>query len=540
MPALAQTAATLDGAETLHIYAVDPDSQPTLKLTGANSAAFSIGRPAARNKDGLWDFVLKKTGVPAVGDHTFKLTLTDGTAIATKSLNLAVVSPTHGVTVEAWYLCWDQGTKDLSELTMHPDYPHRPHYVGTSEGCVSHGDASNGSRVTGYITPPKNGSYTFTYTGEKNVQLKISTDASEANLVLKSSGDRVTLKSSSRYYFELLSWSHSSNLSWEGPGIEGQKLVGGDAVQPIKYVRPKYVRSEFTLRSAITGSPYTKGHLSQWLKDRYLHYRWNVQIEKLSGPAWGTIQESVGRLKLRVVSIAGIPAAEDVGDNVFKLRVRMPGGLYEDITVHVPVELNKPPAFSSNPLTYSNDVNQKTVIRDGLFIPDHCSDENENAMFGFGDRLEYRILSGPVWLQISPLGRLFGAASDEYVGENKWTIQVKDYAGKTAQTTLVINVKKVNLPPEFSTVIVKNVRVRGRVFGTVAGYCSDPNPSDRISYSIKSWAEMAEDKEKWIARRNRPLYLGRKHDYHSGGRWPWWYRHRHHEVECPCKTHLCL
>ena len=482
-----QTASTMDDSVVTHIYVIDPDSEPTLQLSGFNTSALSVSRSATRNEDGLWDFSILKSAVPSVGSGALTATVSDGTLTATTSFDFSVATPTHGVTVDSWYLCWAEKTHDLTELTNDSRYPNNPDLTTTRKSAKTLGGGSNGNRIRGYLTPPGTGNYTFSFNGGSKATLFMSADDSKTNLTEYASGSSIALDASHRYYFEFLNWNGTVSLQWNGPGLANKATIQAEYLTPAEYARPDFGKKPLMFKTGIS-SAYYREYFRNWLKDWCLAFQRDVKIEKISGPAWGEVVN--GKY------LEGVPTESDAGTNTFVMRAVMPGGMYQDVTVKMVIEQNEVPQFSSSSeLIYTNHVNQRTKFRDVRFISEHVTDANSDTRLGFGDRLEFSIISGPPWLQMNEIGHLFGQTSDECVGTNRWVIQVVDSGGLTNQVDLVIEVTNDNLPPVAVPYEAKSVREGHAVVGSVADMFADPNNDPLVIQKVEgtNWLSVAAD-----------------------------------------------
>jgi autotransporter-associated beta strand protein len=73
---------------------------------------------------------------------------------------------------------------NISSLISNPNYPNKPasrDFITSFESIARHWEDGFGTRVTGFIRPPVSGNYVFAVSGDEEVQLYLSSDASVAN-----------------------------------------------------------------------------------------------------------------------------------------------------------------------------------------------------------------------------------------------------------------------------------------------------------------------------------------------------------------------
>lgn len=137
----------------------------------------------------------------------------------------------------------------ISSLTSHASYPASPagsEQLSSLEGPTNWAD-NYGTRIRGYVYPPKSGSYTFWIAGDDNSELFISSDENPANAKRVAYVDgwtsvrewnkyasqksvSVSLVAEKGYYVEVLHkegfGGDNLAVAWKGPGISRQVIEG--------------------------------------------------------------------------------------------------------------------------------------------------------------------------------------------------------------------------------------------------------------------------------------------------------------------------
>jgi hypothetical protein len=138
---------------------------------------------------------------------------------------------------------------EVADLTSNPNYPDNPsgsERITSLEGPINSAD-DYGTRIRGYLHPPKKGNYTFWIASDDNSQLWLSTDGNPANIskiaeVPGYTGSRewdkypeqesssVSLSAGRKYYIEVLHKEGYGNdnvaVAWSGAGITQQVISG--------------------------------------------------------------------------------------------------------------------------------------------------------------------------------------------------------------------------------------------------------------------------------------------------------------------------
>ena len=180
-----------------------------------------------------------------------------------KAWSFTTGDPVEGKVLREWWSIID-GTS-VANLTADPRYPNSPsgsELVGSFEGPVDWSN-SYGSRLSGWLIPPKSGEYTFWIASDDGGELWLSADADPNKAVLIASvagwtGPRdwentpsqksapVTLQAGQKYYIQALQKEGSGGdnvaVAWQAPDgardvIPGQ-FVQTYALPPIKAATP--------------------------------------------------------------------------------------------------------------------------------------------------------------------------------------------------------------------------------------------------------------------------------------------------------------
>ncbi len=159
---------------------------------------------------------------------------------------------TRGVLREFWTGIGGGGA--VANLTSHPRYPANPdgsEIADAFKGPVNWQD-NYGTRMHGFVHPPKTGEYRFLIAGDDNCELWLSSDANPANASLVASvpewtapeewgkfpqqhSKEINLREGQRYYVMALQkdggGGDSIAVAWEGSGINRQ-VITGDYLSP--------------------------------------------------------------------------------------------------------------------------------------------------------------------------------------------------------------------------------------------------------------------------------------------------------------------
>jgi len=195
-----------------------------------------------------------------------------------------------------------------------------------------------------------------------------------------------------------------------------------------------------------------------------------LSYSKVSGPAWLVIASDGG--------LSGEPGNDDVGTNVFSVRVADDDGLEDFASLEIEViNVNEPPVFTVDPIAGSDateDVAYSGSIASFADDPDA------------GDELTFAKVSGPAWLLVAGDGSLSGVPENEAVGLNEFVVSVTDEVGEVAQAAFSVTVVNTNDPPVFiaDPVLISGAEEETAFLGeSLAGQASDPDVGDSLSFS---------------------------------------------------------
>ena len=145
-------------------------------------------------------------------------------------------------------------------------------------------------------------------------------------------------------------------------------------------------------------------------------------------------------LKLsRAGLLEGTPQNSDVGDVDIVVRVTDTGGKSDDASFTITVfNTNDAPSFITDnlPPATQDKAYEFQIEADDIDIP-------------HGDKLTYRMVSGPDWLSVSDEGLVSGVPANADVGKATVVIELSDTAGSKLQKEFDISVENVNDQPVF-------------------------------------------------------------------------------------------
>ena len=190
------------------------------------------------------------------------VTLVAETASKRVFVPLAPVESTPGSILAEYWM--GIGGTAVTDLTGSPDFPLRPsatEYVSSFEIPADRYD-NYGTRVSGWLYPPRSGAYTFWIASDDASQLWLSTDESPADKVQiaqvsgwtssrewtkypEQQSRAITLVGGKRYYIEALQKEGGGGdnlaVAWQGPSISRQ-VIPGQVLSPagIGWVTPEF------------------------------------------------------------------------------------------------------------------------------------------------------------------------------------------------------------------------------------------------------------------------------------------------------------
>jgi len=152
----------------------------------------------------------------------------------------------------------------------------------------------------------------------------------------------------------------------------------------------------------------------------------------LEGPAWAKLNAEG--------AFSGTPQIADEGVNTFKVRATDPGGLFADATVKITVlHVNHKPFWTQNPI----------VLPEGFEGVAYSQSVAEFAKDPDNDPLTFTKISGPAWVNIGSGGSITGTPTRADVGINFIEVRIMDPGHELADSTIKIEIKKVNKPPRW-------------------------------------------------------------------------------------------
>ncbi|MCB0403274.1 MAG: tandem-95 repeat protein [Bdellovibrionales bacterium] len=162
-----------------------------------------------------------------------------------------------------------------------------------------------------------------------------------------------------------------------------------------------------------------------------------LQFERLSGPTWLQMDTSTGRL-------TGTPTRTDVGHVSLRARVFFveDGNTYADETIFEfnVLKVNHAPEWLSDPILLPDAFTGVSYPVQNLASAVSDADN---------DTLSFTIVDGPTWAKLTTDGKFSGTPAKSNVGENKWTVEVRDPDGATDRATVIVKVIKSNEPPHW-------------------------------------------------------------------------------------------
>jgi Pro-kumamolisin, activation domain/Concanavalin A-like lectin/glucanases superfamily/Putative Ig domain/Viral BACON domain len=199
-----------------------------------------------------------------------------------------------------------------------------------------------------------------------------------------------------------------------------------------------------------------------------------LTFTKLSGAAWLNVAANG--------ALSGTPTAANFGTNSFIVRVTDPGGLSNNATMFIYV--NIPPSFLSNPFAEPS-VNAGTAYSGT--IATNATDPNA------GGTLTFALVSGPGWLSVAGNGALSGTPANSNANTNTFVVSAMDSGGLSSNATMYIY---VNGAPVFTTnPFSEPAATVGQPYaGSIAGAATDPNPGDILTFALVSgpaWLSVA-------------------------------------------------
>ena len=335
------------------------------RLEGGPVQLLALTPPAhgsvAPNPDGT---VVYTPAAGYVGTDKFNYSVTSAAGgIGNATVFLEVVNPasaTGNLLVEYW---WNAGTgTGASDLTGNANYPNTPSvkfYTNSAFELRPNLADNYGSRCRALLNPAVGGSYTFFIASDDSSELWLSTNADCANRTLVASvsgytgvrewGRFASQKSASvplvagqSYYLETVHKEGGSadhlSVAWVGPApLNTTNVIAASYLkQPFYgFTAPRFTSDPLAKGPAVVGSTFS-GSLADAVMDTNLNE--TQTFTRLSGPPW--LGVSANGL------LGGNPGYNDVGTNLFSVRVTDSTGLLDEVRVSIQVWDSAAPGIS--------------------------------------------------------------------------------------------------------------------------------------------------------------------------------------------------
>jgi hypothetical protein len=156
-------------------------------------------------------------------------------------------------------------------------------------------------------------------------------------------------------------------------------------------------------------------------------------FSKVTGPSWLNVAANG--------TLSGTPGNDDVGENIFFVRVTDPAGASDDATLKITVvNTNDAPFWLANPFS-------KDSVTQGQSYSGSLAEDVDDI--DAGDTLTFSKISGPAWLNVAADGTLSGTPGAGNVGVNSFTVHVTDNSGASDDATLNITVLGIELITQY-------------------------------------------------------------------------------------------
>ncbi len=316
------------------------------KLEGGKPDIVEFTQPAhgvvSDNGDGTLRYI-PDAGYYGPDSFTYTVAGTSGQGQQTAAVDLTVVSR-NGILEEVYN---GIGGNNVSDLTGSSKYPHSPDSIevaGSFQTPQYTGD-SYGRRMSGWLTPPAKGSYTFWIASDDGSELWLSSDHDPANASLIGSvsgwtdykdwdanpeqqSSAVTLVDGNSYYIEALQKEGGGGdhlaVAWSGPGFSRQVISG-------TYLSASFPPlPEFISNPTIKTAAFERRNYSETVSDTLADVGYgSVEFSKIDGPEWLSVAADG--------TLSGMTSNKDVGPNVFTVRVVNSGGAFADTNLSIEV-----------------------------------------------------------------------------------------------------------------------------------------------------------------------------------------------------------
>lgn len=150
-----------------------------------------------------------------------------------------------------------------------------------------------------------------------------------------------------------------------------------------------------------------------------------LSFRAVSGPSWMTV-ETQGDL-------SGMPAQEDVGDNVWTVEVSDGRGGTREGQLIIPVVQNTAPSFITKPLALPDAmVNWPYWVNLDSYVDDPDLSQ--------GDMLSFDSEGTPQWMNLESNGEISGVAGFDEIGTSEFIASVSDRCHESDSTTVTLAV----------------------------------------------------------------------------------------------------
>lgn len=206
-----------------------------------------------------------------------------------------------------------------------------------------------------------------------------------------------------------------------------------------------------------------------------------LTFKKISGPAWGSVDPVTGKL-------TGTPPKSAIGENKFVVSASDGEFAPENDILVLVFKSNEGPTWNVKP-TVLGEAKEDFVF--SVDLTKHATDPDNDPM-------EFKQLSGPTWLTISPAGSLTGTPKKSDAGLTKISVSVTDnISGNPADITdILIDVKATNHAPYWvMNPIIFNVDEDAPFQLSVKPFAKDDD-GDALTFSAISgepWAQLSTD-----------------------------------------------
>jgi hypothetical protein len=209
------------------------------------------------------------------------------------------------------------------------------------------------------------------------------------------------------------------------PGSEIWNLWGGSTDNPPEFTSDPIIKPNATEEVAYSGQTLA-GNASDPDSGTLI-------FSKVAGPSWLNVAANG--------TLSGTPGNDDVGEDIFFVRVTDPAGASDDATLKITVvNTNDAPFWLANPFS-------KDSITQGRSYSGSLAEDADDI--DMGDTLTFSKISGSAWLNVAADGTLSGTPGAGDVGINSFTVRVTDSNGAGDDATLNITVLGIELITQY-------------------------------------------------------------------------------------------